>query len=297
MFLNLLLNAPPDFWHDSSVQLIFSIAVALVVGIVSAIVAIWIYHLQRKQKEITYQVISDAPVASVNEEVKDRVEIRFDGSPVKDLSILVLKVWNSGNTAIRAEDYFEPIKFDFKGRTVVSSDVLETEPIALIDQDAIKTFLTQGNESIKLPKFPLNQKDAISLKILLTGTRGEISKEGRIADGSITAFAPAEEVSYKKQSRNTRDLLVLTFFLLLMLTFIFTSGIFIILNPPTPNTNLVSYMTTIMLIFIAILVVIFAFISIVLIMRFRPYIKITRVKLGDNDIQEQNTVTHQSKKT
>ena len=134
MLLNILVNTPPyDPLRDTVWQFI-GVVVAILIGIAAIIIAFKSYRQQRHRKEITYQVVSDAPIASVNKAVENRVEIRLDGNPVKDARLLVLKVWNSGNVAIKSEDYFEPIMFEVEGGKVVGSDVLETEPSDLINQ-------------------------------------------------------------------------------------------------------------------------------------------------------------------
>jgi hypothetical protein len=46
------------------------------------------------------------------------VEILFYGKLNKDMGLLVLKIWNSGNIAVKPEDYFEAIKFEFEGGTL-----------------------------------------------------------------------------------------------------------------------------------------------------------------------------------
>jgi hypothetical protein len=194
MLLNMLLKAPTppssDLLHDTAFQFIVLAIVTIIAGAIGGIITYWIFRKQRIKKEISYQIISDAPIASINKEVADRVEVTFDGKPVKDMSLLVLKIWNSGNVAVKTEDYFEPINYEFAGRTVVGSDLLSTEPEDLIDPKVIGTFLTQGQESIELPKFPFNSMETISLKILLTGSKGEICRRGRIADGKIIEYDP-----------------------------------------------------------------------------------------------------------
>src|SRR5690348_15282091 len=101
---------------------------------------------QRPKKVITYQIISDVPIASINEEVKDKVTILYDGNPVTDLNLLVLKIWNSGSVAVRRDDFDEPIIFKFDRRKVVSSDILSVEPPNLIDLKDMKKFLILREE-------------------------------------------------------------------------------------------------------------------------------------------------------
>lgn len=190
MLLSIFETQPADIWHDPLFLTILGIAATLLAGIIGAIVAYWIYRRQRSKKEITYQVISDAPIANINKEVKDRVKILFDGNPVEDINLLVLKVWNPGRVAVKRDDFDEPITFEFGERKVVASDILSMEPANLIDTKDIKTFFTLGSESVELQKFLLNPKEEISLKVLLTGPPYKVSGRARIVDGKITEFNP-----------------------------------------------------------------------------------------------------------
>src|SRR5205814_3978775 len=92
-------TSPTDIWHDPLFLAVLGIAGTLIAGIIGAVVAYWIYHKQRVKKEISYQVISNAQVASIDADMINRIEIRFDGKRVYGLKLLVLHLWNSGNVA------------------------------------------------------------------------------------------------------------------------------------------------------------------------------------------------------
>ena len=80
MLLILLSNSPPqssDFFSSPVWQFLSGIGaiIAIPIAIVAAIVAILAYRNQQRQRELTYQIISDAPVVTVNPNVKDKVQI------------------------------------------------------------------------------------------------------------------------------------------------------------------------------------------------------------------------------
>jgi hypothetical protein len=52
------------------------------IGVLAALVTIFIALRQRNQKEIVYDIISDTPILSIKEEVKNRVKVLFDDKPV-----------------------------------------------------------------------------------------------------------------------------------------------------------------------------------------------------------------------
>ena len=215
MLLYLLAGQPPtDFWHDPFVQFIINVVVALIVGIGTVLVAIWVFRQQRTHKKIAYQVISNAPIVNVNKGLENRVSVRLDDHPVKAARQVVLKVSNSGNVAVKRDDYDEPLKFVFTGSKVIGSNILSTEPENLIDSIDNRTFVNIGVDSAQLHEFLLNPKQSITLTVLLDGAYNQLDVRGRIVDGSIVEYVERE------LSVNTLGLLCLFFTLYSFIVFL-----------------------------------------------------------------------------
>ena len=199
---NTLISASPlDIWHDSLVQVIIGAVVALVLTIVSIVVAIWIHLKGRDQKEISYSVLTDNPVLRVGEEVKSKIKIEFDGQKVAGMSLVVLKVWNTGNRSVKPQDYLEPMIFKFEGRKVLDVSIQRMEPQHLMKSEDIKKYLEDNKplpqnekDTLQLPLIHLNsqkrthKQESLTLKVLLSGSDGTISVEGKIDDGDIKEF-------------------------------------------------------------------------------------------------------------
>jgi hypothetical protein len=194
MLLNIFLNTPPSppstnplldaGWVGVGVTILIGIATI----VTTIVITVWAVRKQRNKKEIMYQVISDAPLVSINEVVRDKVEIRLEGKVVNNARLLVLKVWNSGNMAIKRDDYDEPITFEFLKRNIISSEVIQTQPKNLIEPKQIKTFLNLQPHSVEMTKFLLNSNESIILTILTSDTIDKIHVRGRIIDGKIEEF-------------------------------------------------------------------------------------------------------------
>src|SRR5713226_9186778 len=106
---NTLLSASPlDIWRDPFVQFIINVIVAPVISISSILVSIWIFRKGLERKEIAYHVLTDNPVLRVDEEVKSKIKIEFDGQKVEGMSLVVIKVWNSGTKSVKPQDYINP---------------------------------------------------------------------------------------------------------------------------------------------------------------------------------------------
>jgi hypothetical protein len=159
-------------------QFILNVAI----GFLTIIVSIIIFRKQVNQKGITYEIISNTPILSLKEDVRDRVQVLFDSKPIVNVRLVILKIWNSGNIPISPYEYHDPIRFEFgKNAEILDTDVLETVPTD--NRAKVKASLKLDKESVMLEPLLLNSKDSITLKFLLAGTQlaGEIKVSSRIA--------------------------------------------------------------------------------------------------------------------
>jgi hypothetical protein len=234
VLLDLLAGQPQtDFWHDPFGQFVIYVAVTLFVGIATILTTIWISRKQRSKKEISYQVISDAPIASVSKELENRVTVHVDGKPVGSARQVVLEIYNSGNVAVSRDDYDMPINFTFKESLVIGGDILSTEPENLINTIDKKTFINvfvfdpnKGfvPDSAVIDKILLNPKESITLTFLLSGAYSKLDVGGRIINGEIV-----------KYHSNSYSITMWDYLLLLLMIFMFT---IIMLIRTFPNTIL-----------------------------------------------------------
>src|SRR5258706_2035582 len=193
----MLFIAPPQ--PDNSftyfvISLIFT-GIGTVLGI---IVTLLIARKQRNRKEISYEIVSDTPIANINKEVKDRVEIQFDGKTVRDLSLVILRVSNTGNRAVTPSDFGKPIRFEFDGRTVKDANVLSASSTEVLGEEEMKPLLAPEQNAIILNPLLLNPKDLVTIKVLVDGLKGTIKGTSRIAEGTLTVLNTKKQPKYKR---------------------------------------------------------------------------------------------------
>ena len=80
--------------------------------------------------------------------------------------------------------YIEPITFRFGGSEIISGEVQETAPEPLADTPHL---ITVKPDAIELAGVLLNRRDSITIKVLLTGLKGEVKARGRIVDAQFIA--------------------------------------------------------------------------------------------------------------
>lgn len=180
------------FLHDPFWQFIIYIGVTLFVGIITVVISILLYRKQRRRKLLTYQIVSDTPVLSAERELADKVQVLFNGKPVDDARLVVLRLWNAGNESIKTEDYDQqtPIVIDFGENTeVLDAEILETSPASIKMRQLLS--IASDIAAILLQPLLLNSKDSITVKVLLSRFTGTIQVNARI-DGvkEILSYRP-----------------------------------------------------------------------------------------------------------
>jgi len=190
-----------DILHDPFWQAWIGITISVIVSIVGIVIPI--IRERPPRKLVTHQLLSDAPILSVHRGLQQRLRILFDNNPLPDPRLIVLKVRNSGKDVIAEHDYRPAPQFLFPMREVLSSEVIETQPLGILKSQNLTihrgSLETEEPGSIVLPPIPLNRKDSITLNALLIGPGEESGKSyepiGRILGGEFLAYEPKRGLS------------------------------------------------------------------------------------------------------
>ena len=111
-----------DAFRDPMWQFIGAIS-----GIGALMVAIIAVFVQRRRKELSYEVLSNSPVLSVREEIEGKLVILFEQQPVKGVQLLEVKLMNSGNQPITSSDFEAPVALEFGERSrILTGEVTDT---------------------------------------------------------------------------------------------------------------------------------------------------------------------------
>lgn len=93
-----------DFWRDSAWQSI---------GVIVAVLAIVISLKQFQRKQLSYEVISNENIVKITDDsIEDELQILYKGL-IKDLYLITIEFYNSGNIEIRPDDYTKHISLSF----------------------------------------------------------------------------------------------------------------------------------------------------------------------------------------
>ena len=137
--------------------------------------SVYLFILQRKKKSLSYQVLSSTDLLTVNEEIKGKIKILYEEIPIQNVSLIILRIINDGNLPITSSDFERPISFSFGSESsILSAEIIDKSPSTL------KPDLKPDTSQIGLIPVLLNNKDSITVKLLVSGFAGRIEPDARI---------------------------------------------------------------------------------------------------------------------
>ena len=150
--------------------------VSIFLAIIAIIITIALYRLQRKNKELSYDIITSTAILSIDEGVKDKFKILYESKEIKNSHMLIIKIKNTGNIPILESEYQKPIVIKFGKKTrILSTEIIETSP------DDIDLKLKQiSNSKTQLEPTLLNERDSFTIKFILTEFENDIRFQSRI---------------------------------------------------------------------------------------------------------------------
>jgi hypothetical protein len=148
----------PSWWDMSSIW-----QIAPILPLIASVI---IYYKSRKIKSLSYEIVADELLLTVNEELQGKIKVFYDNNPIEDISLLVIKFLNNGNESIKSDDFEEPITISFSSNVgIFSVELKQAEP------PTIKAKLKIENDKIIIEPMLLNKGDFIIIKVLLTGSK------------------------------------------------------------------------------------------------------------------------------
>ncbi len=183
-----------EFLRDPLWQFIVTVSLAVLAILATVVVTVVVYLRQRQRKALEYQIVAVSPLVSVADEVKGKLQILFEGSPIQNAHLIVVKFVNTGNTPITESDFVAPLSLVFRedhlqtsdiggkqsnifiiGRAkVLSAEVIETKP------PNSQVSITAKDAAVIVRPSLLNPQDSITIKVLVTELEDMISVDARI---------------------------------------------------------------------------------------------------------------------
>ena len=134
-----------------------AILIGTSITVIAVVVSIIVYFKQKKRKRLSYEVISDTPLLTAEEETRNEIILMHKNEAVEKVKLIVLRLFNSGNVPIQSSDYEEPIIIRLGEAQVLSAEVIKKTP------NNLKATLIVQEGTVTLSPTLLNPSDSIKI--------------------------------------------------------------------------------------------------------------------------------------
>ncbi len=165
----------PDPLRDSIWQFI-QVLTGIAIFIIGTALTVYIFRRSRMFKELTYSIISTTPLLRIGEEIRGKVTVLLDERPVQSISLILVRIRNSGRQPIISTDYERPISLGFgEIAQILSVDISQKSP-----KNLRIPFHIEG-ERIEFEKVLINPRDSFIVKVLIGEFSPPVTADWRIA--------------------------------------------------------------------------------------------------------------------
>lgn len=162
--------------------------------IASLFFAIYTWIVGKKTKEISIDRYTNEIVKMGIRSIK-RLEMKYDGKVIQDLSSTIFFIWNSGNDVINADDMVgeNPIRITCKNEQLLAVKII-------IQSDKSNAFRISkfNSKDIEIAFDYIDSGEGVQFQILHTGSEDNINVEYKIKGGK----AKRDCVELRKKSIN-----------------------------------------------------------------------------------------------
>jgi hypothetical protein len=146
--------------------------IGLVVAIIALIVPIWLHLKSKNKKELSFEVLSSTSLLSINDiDIQKRLKITLDGVEIQDdIALVLVKIINSGNTAVKPSDFHEDITIS-TDCPIIWASIKESKPDNLYPM--LETDTGELFHFISIKPLLINNGDEFIVKLLLKSLKNE----------------------------------------------------------------------------------------------------------------------------
>jgi hypothetical protein len=141
----------------------------VIIGVIAVILTgfgLLYFQWWRNRKRLSYEVLSNVILISTEEEIRDKVEIHFEGQPVKNVRLIVVKLINDGYVPIKKDDFEKGVRFVFPGARILTSEKVKFHP------DNMRTIVSYRDDWTEIAPTLFNRKDYVQFKALISDYSG-----------------------------------------------------------------------------------------------------------------------------
>lgn len=180
------------------------------VGVLAIAVTLALYINGQPVKRLRIEVLSNSPLVSIDTAMAKELQIMYKGLAVQSLSLILLRIANTGTEPIKETDYSDPIRITIsETASVGEATVQETQP------DSIQLAPTVApRNQVALAKALLNPGDQAVIRILALNNDSTLKITARIVGVSTLDI---QSVLDRKDTKGLNQNAVLSGALILVL--------------------------------------------------------------------------------
>ncbi len=179
--------------------------VSAIIAVIAILISLYLFYLQRDVRALQVVILANTSLVEVEESVASEIQIFYEDSPIANLSLIQVKLENTGNISIREEDYSQPIQLIFPPQTkIIEAVILEANP-----QNIGLTIQTNKN-SATFSKNLFNPGDRVIIRLLVTDLSVNYTSQPFKIDARIAEVTSIPIVNAIEQSEITSNLSVNT---------------------------------------------------------------------------------------
>ncbi len=207
--------------------------VAVFIALVVFCADLILYRARQKRKNLSYEIISNYPLISVRDGF-DKVSILYENETVRNINMVVVRVFNSGDIPIRPDDFYRDVTFHFGSKSqILSSEIIDQNPRGLgaeleeINFSSDSAVAEQQNHpanKVVLSPILLNKGSEVKVKFLVSQFH-EVNVDGLVVGvqeiEAITQPKP-QSILFKGGSVAVAAIFILAFMSPILVGFGFT---------------------------------------------------------------------------
>ena len=149
--------------------------ISAITSVIAIILTLLIYFITRKKKSLSYEVLSESPLISISDEIKSGLQVLYNGKPVENIHLCLIKFMNDGNVPIAANDYERPLTLSFGDpSSLVYVEKMQVTPSNLT------LHIDVSGQAITVAPIMLNPGDSFTVKALINQYGGEFDVDARV---------------------------------------------------------------------------------------------------------------------
>ncbi|MGD2118437.1 MAG: hypothetical protein PVG66_08770 [Chromatiales bacterium] len=184
---------------------ILALVSSVILPVLGILVPITIYMLSDNEKSLSYEILGQYQLVNDELDISD-IEIKYLGNTIQNLELTSLRIFNSGEVPIKADDFEREIKITFSD----GSKIYSIKKKASIPKNLAPSIKFENNKLFISPLL-LNSSDSFVIDIILSGKNTSVEFDARVVGiSSISGESVLKQKQKRKEFENVLNIIALT---------------------------------------------------------------------------------------